>query len=244
MISCKCLTHARTHLLEEAIFSFINQDYDGESELIIVNDYPLQKLVFNHPRVKIFNLDETFPIIGQKENFAIERCQGDIIATWDDDDIALPNHFKNIMKYWNDKIDIMFWQNGVYYNEPIITAITSVGNSGFVFSKKAWEKAGKSPIENAGGDMTFVNKIKHFGGICTNYPSNNEVSWFYRWSLPMCYHQSGQGTDVPGRKNIVQRNAEYIEQQRRLGNIPIGEVVLKPHWRHDYIKMLKDFNNK
>lgn len=211
--------------------------------MVIVNDYPLQKLIFDHPKVKIFNLDTTFPIIGQKENFAIEHCSGDIIVTGDDDDIALPWHFKNIKKYWCIDAALLLWGNAAYYNEPNITALTGVGNSGFVFSKKAWETVGKSPIENAGGDMTFVNRLKTEFGHDTAFPPNEEVSWFYRWSLPQCYHQSGQGHDVPGRKNVVQRNAEYIENERKFGRIPTGDIYLQPKWRHDYTKMLKDYIN-
>lgn len=245
-LSYKTLTYGRVHLLEEALYSFLQQDFE-DKEMIIVNDYPLQKLVFDHPQVKIFNLDETFPIIGQKENFAIERCSGDIIVTGDDDDIALPWHFKNIVKFlagniWEDP-DLLLWGKAVYYNEPEITAITGVGNSGFCFSKEAWRRVGKSPLENSGGDMTFVNKLRQ-GKVVNAYPPDEEVSWFYRWSLPMCYHSSGMGTDTPDRDSIVVRNARYIEQQRRLGNIPTGEIHLKPHWRHDYVKMLQDFIKK
>ena len=71
-ISAKCITYGRVDTLEELIYSFLNQDYEGWSELIIVNDYPLQTLIFDHPKVKIFNLKETFSTIGAKENFAIE----------------------------------------------------------------------------------------------------------------------------------------------------------------------------
>ena len=73
-ISCKCITYGRVDTLEEALYSFLIQEYQGDSELVIVNDYPLQKLHFDHPRVKIFNLDTTFETIGDKENFAIENC--------------------------------------------------------------------------------------------------------------------------------------------------------------------------
>lgn len=243
MISCKTLTYGRTHLLEEAIQSFLLQDFEGESEMVILNDYPLQHLIFDHPKVKIFNLKETFPIIGMKENFAIEHCSGDIIVTFDDDDIALPNHFTNIYSHWNGNTDLLLWGNAAYYNEPEITALISVGNSGFVFSKDAWKRVGKSPLENAGGDMTFVNKLKK-GNCIMAFPPNEEISWFYRWSLPQCYHQSGQGTDTPGRKNIVQRNAEYIESERKRGRIPTGDIYLEPKWRHDYEQMLKDFLKK
>ena len=88
MISCKMITYGRVEFLEESLQSFLNQDYDGEKELVIVNDYPQQKLIFDHPEVRIFNLDYTFETIGQKENFAVEQCKGDIIAVWDDDDSA------------------------------------------------------------------------------------------------------------------------------------------------------------
>jgi len=241
-------TYARISLLQEMLFSFLNLDYDeNEVEMVIVNDYPLQELIFDHPRVKIFNLKETFPIIGMKENFTIENCSGNIIITADDDDIALSNHLKNIDKYWAEGTDIIFWKNAAYYNEPNITALTSVGNSGMVFSKKAWEKVGKSPIEQSGGDMTFANKLRSTGISVYADPPDKEISWFYRWSLPIdggCYHSSGNGTDTPDKPNIVQRHSAHIELQRKLGKIPTGRIQLVPQWRHNYSQMLKDFINK
>ncbi|MEM5811097.1 MAG: glycosyltransferase family A protein, partial [Candidatus Aenigmatarchaeota archaeon] len=99
-ISCKTITHGRPHLLEEALFSFLNQDWDGDAELVIVNDCPYQTLHFEHPKVRIENFKNIFPTIGEKENYTVEICTSDIIVTWDDDDIAMPWHFKNIKKYW------------------------------------------------------------------------------------------------------------------------------------------------
>jgi glycosyltransferase involved in cell wall biosynthesis len=246
--SLRCPTFGRVHTLQECLHSFLIQDYPQDMfELVIVNDYPLQTLHFDHPNVKIFNLKKTFTTIGEKENFTIENCSGDIILTWDDDDIALSNHLKNIDKYWQEGTDIMFWGNAAYYNEPNISSLGGVGNSGMVFSKKAWEKAGKSPILNAGGDMVFANKIKEFGHIVYAHPPNNEVSWFYRWSLPSgpgVYHQSGMGTDTPDRDNVVIRNAHHVEYMRRIGRIPTGDIFLKPAWRFDYQKLLTNYVNK
>lgn len=246
-ISCKCITYGRTHLLVEALHSFLVQDCPGKlCELIIVNDYPLQKLKFDHPLVKIYNLDETFLTIGEKENYAIERCSGELIAVFDDDDIAMPWHISNIYEYWKEDTNILHWNRAVYYNDPAITAITAIGNSGIVYSKKAWKAIGKSPIENAGGDMTLVKAIHALDDtkIVHAAPPDNEVSWFYRWSLPTCYHQSGCGADNKTRPNIVQRNAAYIESLRASGQIPTGEVELIPKWRFPYEKMLSDFVNK
>ena len=245
-ISCKCITYGRVDTLEEAIYSFLIQDYPADKcELVIVNDYPQQKLIFDHPQVTIYNLDETFTTIGEKENYAIERCSGDLIAVWDDDDVALSNHLSNVAKFWKPDANLLHWQNGVFYNEPVITKLMSIGNSGIVYSKKAWEAIGKSPIENAGGDMTLVVAIHNLGRdkVILANPPNEECSWFYMWG-GRGYHQSGQGTDDGTRPNIIQRHSSYIEQLRSQGRIPTGKIQLIPRWKKNYAKMLHDFISK
>ncbi len=242
-ISCKCITYGRVDTLEEALHSFLIQDYPADRcELIIVNDYPEQKLTFEHPQVTIYNLDSTFPLIGEKENYAIERCKGELIAVWDDDDVAMSNHLQNIAKFWKDDTNIIHWETGVFYNEPSITAIKGVGNSGIVYSKDVWEKIGKSPLENAGGDMTLTNKIHALGRqyVVDAKMPDNEASWFYMWG-GRGYHQSGQGTDDGTRPNIIQRHSAHIEALRKQGHIPTGNVQLNPNWKKDYKKMLNDY---
>lgn len=244
-ISCKCSTFGRVNLLEETLYSFIHQDYPGESELVIVNDYPLQTLIFDHPKVRIINLDTTFPTLGEKENFATEQCKYNIIAQSDDDDVFLPNHLRNINQWFTPDMDVLFWHRGVYYNEPNITAITGIGNAGSVYSKKTWERLGKYAVENAGHDMSFLMKLKNAPN--TNSidatPLNEEVSFFYRWA-GMGYHASGCGSDTPDRPNIIQRHGEHIESLRKMGLIPTGEIVLHPKWSHDYELMLKEYVRK
>jgi len=244
-ISCKCITYARINTLEELIQSFLLQEYNGEKELIIVNDYPLQKLEYDHPEIKIYNLDETFSTIGEKENYAIERCSGDLIAVFDDDDIALPNHLNNIAKFWKQNTNILHWAVGVYFNESNITSIEFIGNSGIVYSKEAWKKIGKSPIINAGGDSILRDKLHELGNENIVYasPKKEEASWFYMWG-GRGYHQSGQGFDVEGKPNIIQRHSAYIEQLRKQGKIPTGIIKLNPHWKQDYKQLLINFINE
>jgi glycosyltransferase involved in cell wall biosynthesis len=245
MISCKVSTYGRVSFLEEAIESFLRQEFEGKKELVIINDYPLQELVYNHPEIRIINIDMTYPLISQKENFAVSQCKGDIIATFDDDDIAMPWHLSNIAKYIEDN-DLIRWGNGVYYNEPKITSITYIGNSGMVYRKQAWEKIGGFPLENAGYDSTFTDIMVKQGKV--KKVMVEKPSWFYRWgTIPSVengnmgiYHQSGQGYDKEGKPNIIQRHSMYIEQQRAMGKIPTGTIHLKPHWNKDYQKMLED----
>ena len=240
-ISCKCITYGRVDTLVEALHSFLIQEYPADRcELIIVNDYPEQKLIFDHPQVTIYNLDETFSLIGEKENYAIERCNGDLIAVWDDDDVAMSNHLQNIAKHWQPDTNIIHWETGVFYNEPSITAITGVGNSGIVYSKDVWERIGKSPLENAGGDTTLTNRIHALGGKVDVKMPDHEASWFYMWG-GRGYHQSGQGTDDEIKPNIIQRHSAWIESLRAKGEIPTGDIHLVPAWQKPYDKMLEDY---
>lgn len=240
-ISAKCITYGRVDTLEESIYSFINQDYPGKKEMIIVNDYPLQKLEFDHPEVKIYNLNETFTTIGEKENFAMSKCSADIICQWDDDDVALPNHLQNVAKYFTKDTDLLQWHRGVYFNDNSITAITGLGNSGIVFSRKIWESLGGHPIENAGYDMTFVMSIRQSSqNVVFAAPDDKEVSWFYMWG-GRSYHMSGAGTDTEDRPNAIQRHSAHIEYLREKGEIPTGVVKLKPYWKQDYKKLLNEF---
>jgi glycosyltransferase involved in cell wall biosynthesis len=243
-ISCKCITYGRVRFLEESLYSFLTQEYDGQKEMVIVNDYPLQKLHFEHPSVKIFNLENTYQTIGEKENFAVSKCSGELIAVWDDDDVALPNHLSNISKYFQNNTHLLHWEKGVYYNEPNITAITGIGNSGIVYTKNGWEMVGGHPHENAGYDVTFVNKLMSISpNVVRAKPLDHEVSWFYMWG-GRDYHMSGLGTDTPDRENVVERHKKHIERLRINGQIPVGDIELKPKWNKDYKKLLFDFLKK
>jgi glycosyltransferase involved in cell wall biosynthesis len=242
-ISCRCITYGRINFLEEAIESFLKQQYPGKKELIIVNDYPLQTLVFDHPEVKIYNLDYTFDTLGEKENFTVDKCSYDIIALWDDDDIALPNHLSNIAKFWKEDTYLLQWHRGVFMNIPNIAEITGLGNAGMVYSKKIWNDVGKYPLENAGHDMTFIMSIKRniaSSSLISANPPDDEVSFFYVWG-GRDYHASGMGTDTPDRPNIIQRHKEHIELKRQKGEIPIGEIVLNPNWKYNYKNLLNEF---
>ena len=117
MKSCQCITYGRPELLEEAIESFHRQDYEGEKELIILNDHADQHLVYSHPEVKIINTPARFRTIGEKRNACIAMCSGGVIFPWDDDDISLPWRISLSLRYLEDRKYFKnkrawLWQNG------------------------------------------------------------------------------------------------------------------------------------
>lgn len=241
-ISCKCITYGRVDFIEEAIESFLRQEYKGLSEMIIVNDYPLQKLHFPHPRIRIYNLDFTFETIGEKENFAVSACKHDVVTVWDDDDLNLPNHLSNINKYFKQN-ELLHWGNAVVFNYNNIADLQQVGNSGLTYSKNLWRRIGGHAFENAGYDTTFVDKANKAGArVVRAHPPDDEVSQFYCWGNGS-FHMSGEGKDDETRPNVLVRHAEHIENLRKADKIPIGDVYLKPSWNQDYVQLLKDFIN-
>ena len=57
MISVITLTYKRAWLLEEAIYSCLAQPKNILSEMVIINDNPESELIFDHPNVRIINLN-------------------------------------------------------------------------------------------------------------------------------------------------------------------------------------------
>src|SRR5262245_6518789 len=59
-VSCMCLTYGRPGILEEAIQSFLLQDYPGEKELIVLNDLAEQELACTARQVTVVNVPRRF----------------------------------------------------------------------------------------------------------------------------------------------------------------------------------------
>lgn len=110
-----------------------------------------------------------------------------------------------------------------------------------MYSRRAWDEVGGHPHENAGYDVTFVNKLLAAGAsVVLADPPARDVSWFYMWAHGS-YHMSGLGTDDGSRPHVVLRHSEHIEQLRQQGLVPTGDVELVPRWRRDYARALATY---
>ncbi len=88
-------------LLEEAIECFLRQDYPGQKELIILNDYAEQTLVFDHPEVRVINVPQRLHSVGEKYKMAAGLASHDLIFVWHDDDIYLPHRLSYTVAHLN-----------------------------------------------------------------------------------------------------------------------------------------------
>ena len=100
-ISCLMGTYGRHSMASEALSCFLDQDYSNR-ELIIINQHPVP-LIFNHPLVKIYNVDaSSLTSLQAIRRKGMELATGDYIHFWDDDDLMLPNHLSTYVKYYNN----------------------------------------------------------------------------------------------------------------------------------------------
>lgn len=238
-VSCICPTFGRAYLLEEAIESFHMQDYPGEKELIICNDFTEQRLVYNHPEVRVYNLPERCPNLGNKKNYSNSLGTGELLLTWEDDDIHLPGRISRMVKAIQQS-DVEFVFEGPYYclyggrlkKEPGMTQGTHI------ITKRLFDESPKYPEMNSGQDQEF-NKLlrKHVGrelGVCREEPQ-----FLYRYSTGRA-HISQFGKDVDNKVSgydLVFMNAlQYVMNKQE----PEGVYELKPHWSKDWIKEIND----
>ena len=229
MISCICPTFGRANLLEEAIESFLRQDYLGEKELLILNDADWQTLELDlYENIKLRNCKKRFFDMGSKWNWLIDKAKYNILIPWPSDDIMLPHAIAQFV--------YLLGNNGYVHplGRHVMTAKEYRGYShhgcqGIIaFTKETHEEAGGYPSIYGGQDTEFLKKLRK---ICKrNEPKLDEKETFfiYRWAgIPL--HLSGTKTDEGWEKLYKQMKAKY----------PETHIKLNPHWDMDYTEIVR-----
>jgi hypothetical protein len=237
------LTYGRPHLLEEAIHSFLQQDYAGPKEMIVLNDYADQILELDHPEVQVINLPKRFRTLGEKMNTAVALASHDLLFVWDDDDIYLPHR----LRFSVEKLDpakgffkahqAWFWNDG-----ELSGPLENLFHAGSCWSRSLFDAVRGYPADGSCCDSTFERRLMaRFPG--TNRPlvvTPEEIYYVYRWGGTGSYHVSGFGEATAGQNQGYAQSAARVEQQAQRGEIPLGRVVLQPHWKHDYPRLIAD----
>lgn len=238
-VSCLCPTYnrvpTRQYLLEEAIESFVRQDYP-DKELLILNDNSQQILTCAAPNVIIINVPQRFQSLGEKYNALVGLSSGWLLAPWEDDDISLPwrlslsvralavadADYYNPRRYW-------FYQDAKYHHQHK----QGVGHACSVYTRHAFTLAGGYPFISGAQDMVFDRKLLHMAVSCgapvNDSPELHISKWFYigRWDTGSS-HLSG--------------NMDHEKYYARAGNHrhKAGTYQLRPHWRVDYTAAIRD----
>ncbi|QDT40358.1 Glycosyl transferase family 2 [Gimesia alba] len=228
--SCQCITYGRPELLNEAIESFLRQDYQGEKELIILNDHSdILYEEFDHPEIHVFNIKQRFQSIGEKRNACCGLCTGDVIFPWDDDDISLPwrisysiEQMKNCSYYKPDRL----W----YWNKGSIRVSKTMAHGMGAWSRTLFDEVQGYPHIQSGQDQAIEKLFQKTGK--RNVPEINEKDIFYIYRFPGTgsYHLSsfGYGNGLKGAE-------EFVSQKVRSGIYKID-----PQWKQNYVGLSND----
>ena len=242
-VSCICLTYGRPEVLEEAIYSFLQQDYAGRKELIVLNDYPVQSLTFDHPDVQVINVSKRFRTVGEKMNAAVALASHDLLFVWDDDDIYLPHRLAfSVSRFEPGKGFFKPDKAWTWDNGKLSSSFKSVFHSGSCWSRGLFDAVKGYVAEGTGYDLVFERALeRQFPGSTAVYDiSPEEIYYIYRWSGTGSYHMSGFG-DYAAGQNIGHSQVEaFVTQLASHGGIQFGTVPLQPQWKTDYQQLVNE----
>lgn len=228
MISVVTITYQRHHLLEEALESFLRQDYKGPSEMIIVNDSKDVEYTFDHPNVRIFNLKDRYESITMKLKWGCEQALGEHIYRLDDDDLLAPWALSSVANdiETHPGYDVYRSSNQYFFVDNKFQKITSNVNNGNVYSKNYLNRI-NWPNRESGEDANIT--FGHKGKI---YLSTKAPTMLYRWGMNT-HHVSGKGKQSNAE---VIKNRDSFIKHRETGIIPLQPKFIKDYYSQLPIK--------
>lgn len=199
LASCLCLTFGRPHMLREAIWCFLQQDYPHK-ELIVINDHPNPLMLDrDYPGVQVHNVASRFNSLGEKRNYSVRLARGAFLLVWDDDDLFLPwrisqtvTHLQSEPQKWAYK-PTRAWTS--VHNRDYRLA-ENVFHSQLGMTRAAFTSAGGYSAMNTGEDVEFEQRIPAERWIGHAAPIS-ELIYVYRWGNTT--HVSGYGLDRAGQ---------------------------------------------
>jgi glycosyltransferase involved in cell wall biosynthesis len=239
-ISCWCATYAREELLEEALHSFLLQDYPGEKELVILNDNPNRELIFVHPEVRIVNVQEPFAQLIEKQMCLHDLCRYEFLGAWAEDDIHLPSRLSRSVErinkggpmlhipdhpqnfHWYISSWWILWKMGKKAASYRLVNSSDFGAA--IYSREAYEAAGTiDPTLTSCLGNVLEGKFQVLGywSYDKDFPPDQAFYIYRRFpDHPQWYNRE---------KTMKAGGNEHMDKYAKRGTIE-----LKPHWKIDY----------
>ena len=245
-VSCICLTYGRFEVLEEAIYSFLQQDYAGQKELIVLNDYAGQTLQFDHHEVQVINCPIRFRTLGEKRNAAVALASHALIFLWDDDDICLPHRLRFSIEHFDQHKGFFKPDKAFFMQDRKIQNIA--GRNQFpalgCWSRELFDDVRGYVAEGTGCEFVFEQDLaQRYPGAIGKYQINPaDIYYIYRWQGTGSYHISAYGSYKKAGENIGHGQVGFFVQQRaERGEIRQGHISLQPHWETDYAQLVTNY---
>lgn len=242
-ISVLCLTYARTQDLNELVFSFLNQNFTGNKELIILNDRDDQNIIFDHPQVRIINVKERFKTLGDKRNYILDKAKYDYISFWDNDDIYLPDFLDKLSNFIGNKPvtrEYKMWAN--YFNEKELKLEFNKGMNNYLIKKSLISQLGYFDSINTSEDIRIIKKMVKAGHL-----KNNVAFLIGIPSFILRRREDMEGYNITSANlvdDFTTKSLDYVKYFVDLavskGVEPTGDIQVKPAWKIDYSAWVKE----
>lgn len=233
-ISVLTLTYLRHHILEEAISSFLHQNGNVESEMVIINDSDTVEYTIDHPQIRVINLKDRFATIADKIKYGYQQCKYDYVYRLDDDDLLAPWALQISAEDIEQNPGYEIYRSNAHYffSNNLYTAICDNINNGNIYTKSYLDRIefpNKSGDEDA--DITFHHDAKIFTS------DREQKTMLYRWGMGT-YHISGWGQVTP---DTISQNTDsilkVIGREQSLVT-ETGIIKLEPKFTMDYYSQL------
>ena len=231
-VSCICVTYGRTTLLDEAVQSFLSQDYTGWKEMVIVNDYDKLELACGVPGVRVINIKERFGSLGEKRNYANSMAEGEVLFVWDDDDISLPNRISYTLQQMKHKYYYrpnQVWRiDGKLLPDPSNQSVYAAMS----YTKDAFKAVGGYRKISYGEDVALDNAF-HAGNSAwmdTEDIIRQNCFYIYRWTGPGRHHISADWALGEAAYDTYKKAVET--------NGTPSKYTITPSWKADYVGMV------
>lgn len=221
MISVVTLTYNRTHLLQEAMQSFILQN-NQDCEMIIINDKHDLHYHFDHPNIRIINLKNRTTCILEKLLIGFKESKYNYIYRLDDDDLLAPNALSTISDYITQHPNYDLYRSCCYYaflNNNFDKIFGGV-NNGNVFYKPHYLNI-NHPHKSIDEDAYMVYECE------AKIYTYDFISMIYRWGMNT-FHISGWGIICT---QDLYNKLNQLKQE-------IGTKELSPQWEKNYWELL------
>lgn len=227
-----CPTFARPRLLEEAIHSFLIQDYQGEKELLILNDFDRQVLHFDHPQVTVINISRRFRTLGEKRSATVALCKYDLVAVWDDDDISLPHRLTYSWDRYDEEARLYFATKYFIVRDNAIDTIVTVASHGFsLWHRELYDEVGGYRPLDVGQDSDLKKRfVSAVGSLRLVSMPDSEIFYLRRLDGTGSYHQSRFGDTGRAHESVMKCAINQIDS----GEIDEGDIELHPHWERNW----------
>jgi hypothetical protein len=240
-ISVLTPTYGRTRRLPGLLASFLQQDYAGPHELIIINDRGDQQLqldpsVIGTKDISIINEPVHRTTLGEKRNALVALSASDFVCWWDDDDRYLPTHLTRILSlmrtgYRGAQASHIWLDTGA--EAPILSSPWS-HFAHAIMERSAIIDAGGFPAQQMHQDAALANamhqRLKAFHGEHdTGFPT-----CIYRKPGTSDHTHVGEFDDPSNSVAARACMQGAVDDSIREGAEPTGTILLTPSWERDY----------